>query len=95
MISAAPQGFTPVGQVVNSRTGEVIDIDAENLDINGCLVGPSGEKGDLNIDNKLCQSAIFPQFVPLEPSGATARVESCTGETKAPARRAPMVTRGL
>ena len=45
MISAAPQGFTPVGQVVNSRTGEVIDIDAENLDINGCLVGPSGEKG--------------------------------------------------
>merc|ERR1711936_282286 len=44
LISAAPQGFTPVGQVVNSRTGEVIDIDAENLDINGCLVGPSGEK---------------------------------------------------
>merc|ERR1712223_1497866 len=44
LISSAPQGFTPVGQVVNSRTGEVIDIDAENLDINGCLVGPSGEK---------------------------------------------------
>merc|ERR1712226_232141 len=43
-ISSAPQGFLPVGQVVNSRTGEVIDIDAENLDINGCLVGPSGEK---------------------------------------------------
>merc|ERR1712158_325194 len=44
LISAAPQGFLPVSQVVNSRTGEVIDIDAENLDINGCLVGPSGEK---------------------------------------------------
>merc|ERR1712105_62157 len=39
-----PPGFLPVGQVVNSRTGEVIDIDADNLDINGCLVGPSGEK---------------------------------------------------
>merc|ERR1712226_1789668 len=43
-ISSAPQGFTPVGQVVNIRTGEVIDIDAENLDVNGCLVGPSGER---------------------------------------------------
>ena len=42
-IFAAPQ-FAPVGQVVNSRTGEVIDVDADNLDINGCLVGPSGEK---------------------------------------------------
>ena len=34
----------PVNQVVNVRTGEVIDVDAENLDVNGCLVGPSGEK---------------------------------------------------
>ena len=42
-IFAAPQ-FVAVNQVVNIRTGEVIDVDAENLDINGCLVGPSGEK---------------------------------------------------
>lgn len=34
----------PVAQVQNIRTGEVIDVNAENLDINGCLVGPSGEK---------------------------------------------------
>merc|ERR1711971_1422820 len=44
LISAAPQGFLPVSQVANIRTGEVIDIDAENLDVNGCLVGPSGER---------------------------------------------------
>ena len=30
--------------MVNVRTGEVIAVDAENIDINGCLVGPSGEK---------------------------------------------------
>merc|ERR1712029_257540 len=43
IISSAPQ-FVPVAQVQNIRTGEVIDVNAENLDINGCLVGPSGEK---------------------------------------------------
>merc|ERR1711974_256587 len=42
-MGSAPQ-FVPVGQVQNSRTGEIISVDAENLDINGCLVGPSGEK---------------------------------------------------
>ena len=43
IISSAPQ-FVPVAQVQNVRTGEIISVDAENLDINGCLVGPSGEK---------------------------------------------------
>merc|ERR1711950_37431 len=42
-ISCAPQ-FVPAGEIVNVRTGEVIAVDAENIDINGCLVGPSGEK---------------------------------------------------
>merc|ERR1712157_268940 len=43
LISCAPQ-FVPAGEIVNVRTGEVIAVDAENIDINGCLVGPSGEK---------------------------------------------------
>ena len=43
MAAAAPQ-FLAVSQVANIRTGELIDIDAESLDINGCLVGPSGER---------------------------------------------------
>ena len=43
LAASAPQ-FLPVSQVANIRTGEVIDIDAENLDVNGCLVGPSGER---------------------------------------------------
>merc|ERR1712121_367012 len=42
-IFGAPQ-FVPVAQISNIRTGELIDVDAENLEINGCLVGPSGEK---------------------------------------------------
>merc|ERR1712121_537448 len=42
-IFGAPQ-FVPVAQISNIRTGELIDVDAENLDINGCLVGSSGEK---------------------------------------------------
>merc|ERR1711936_1469930 len=37
-------GCVPVSQVANIRTGELIDIDAESLDVNGCLVGPSGER---------------------------------------------------
>merc|ERR1712127_34466 len=40
---AAPQ-FLSVGQVTNSRTGEVIPINENNLDVAGCLVGPSGER---------------------------------------------------
>merc|ERR1712244_111136 len=43
LTAGAPQ-FAPVSQVANIRTGELIDIDAESLDVNGCLVGPSGEK---------------------------------------------------
>merc|ERR1712179_554293 len=42
LTAGAPQ-FAPVSQVANIRTGELIDIDAESLDVNGCLVGPSGE----------------------------------------------------
>merc|ERR1711942_277928 len=41
--SAAPQ-FVAVSQIANVRTGELISIDAENLDAAGCLVGPSGER---------------------------------------------------
>merc|ERR1712062_761726 len=43
LTACAPQ-FAPVSQVANIRTGEIIDIDAESLDVNGCLVGPSGER---------------------------------------------------
>merc|ERR1711879_690440 len=43
LTAGAPQ-FAPVSQVANIRTGELIDIDAESLDVNGCLVGPSGER---------------------------------------------------
>merc|ERR1712066_1090249 len=35
--------FVPVAEVRSSK-GEVIQVDAGNLDINGCLVGPSGER---------------------------------------------------
>merc|ERR1712106_1036998 len=35
--------FDPVAEV-RSLKGEVIQVDAANLDINGCLVGPSGER---------------------------------------------------
>merc|ERR1712126_440052 len=43
--------FNPVGRVINAQTGEDIAIDKDNLDINGCLVGPSGER--------VCQYANF------------------------------------
>merc|ERR1711872_482843 len=43
LATAAPQ-FVAVNQVANTRTGELIDVNADNIDINGCLVGPSGER---------------------------------------------------
>jgi len=43
LASALPQ-FIPVAEVQNVRTGEFIAINAENLDVNNCLVGPSGER---------------------------------------------------
>merc|ERR1712243_363537 len=36
--------FVPAAQIANIRTGELIDVNNENLDVNGCLVGPSGER---------------------------------------------------
>eukprot|EP00090_Calanus_glacialis_P041379 TRINITY_DN7296_c0_g1_i1.p1 TRINITY_DN7296_c0_g1~~TRINITY_DN7296_c0_g1_i1.p1 ORF type:complete len:133 (-),score=37.96 TRINITY_DN7296_c0_g1_i1:84-482(-) len=42
LASAAPQ-FVAVSQIV-SRTGELIDVNADSIDIGGCLVGPSGER---------------------------------------------------
>merc|ERR1712168_177877 len=43
MSVALPQ-FVPVAQIQNIRTGELISVDGENLDVAGCLVGPSGER---------------------------------------------------
>merc|ERR1712221_46379 len=43
LANAAPQ-FVAVNQIANIRTGELIAVDAENIDVNGCLVGPSGER---------------------------------------------------
>jgi len=41
--AARPQ-FQAVQEIVSRATGEVILVGADGLDINGCLVGPSGEK---------------------------------------------------
>merc|ERR1711922_37305 len=43
LASAAPQ-FVPVSQITNTRTGELIAVNADNIDSAGCLVGPSGER---------------------------------------------------
>eukprot|EP00091_Calanus_sinicus_P004190 TRINITY_DN1441_c0_g1_i2.p1 TRINITY_DN1441_c0_g1~~TRINITY_DN1441_c0_g1_i2.p1 ORF type:complete len:134 (+),score=43.98 TRINITY_DN1441_c0_g1_i2:61-462(+) len=43
LASAAPQ-FVAVSQIANTRTGELIDVNADSIDIGGCLVGPSGER---------------------------------------------------
>merc|ERR1712180_205765 len=36
--------FQPVQQITNLRTGEIIDVDVDSLDVNNCLVGASGER---------------------------------------------------
>jgi len=36
--------FLPVAEIRSVFTGELITVDANNQDINGCLIGPSGEK---------------------------------------------------
>merc|ERR1711893_361623 len=41
--NARPQ-FVPVAEITHYTTGEIIQVNAENLDINGCLVGPAGER---------------------------------------------------
>merc|ERR1711973_557493 len=45
LATSAPQAlFSPVAEITNIRTGEVIPVNVDNLDQNGCLVGPSGER---------------------------------------------------
>merc|ERR1712025_737389 len=69
--------FVPVAEVRSSK-GEVIQVDAGNLDINGCLVGPSEERvcplGAFGSDgqSKICVLSLaassvigLPQFVPV------------------------------
>ena len=41
--AALPQ-FLAVQEIVSRTSGEVIPVGADGLDINGCLVGPSGER---------------------------------------------------
>ena len=41
--AALPQ-FLAVQEIVSRSSGEVIPVGADGLDINGCLVGPSGER---------------------------------------------------
>merc|ERR1711971_1096409 len=41
--SSFPQ-FVPAQEITNIRTGELILVNADNLDSAGCLVGPSGER---------------------------------------------------
>ena len=49
-VSARPQteaedqgGFVPVNVIVHYSTGEEIAVNADNIDIRGCLIGPSAE----------------------------------------------------
>merc|ERR1712168_1786581 len=45
LATSAPQAlFSPVAEITNTRTGEVIPVNVDNLDQAGCLVGPSGER---------------------------------------------------
>merc|ERR1712226_316900 len=51
-----PVGFAAVAEVANCQTGEIIPVDAGNLDINGCLVGACGERvcplGAIGVSNE-------------------------------------------
>merc|ERR1712098_1007131 len=90
LASAIPQ-FVPYAEITSLQTGERIAVNVDNLDINGCLVGPSGERvcppgqGAFGADGRSRVSARGNQGPGLTGSNGNAGPINAAGQAYDPA----------